>query len=417
MKVYGGNGHRGNNKDSGSAARRSSGTGSNNINNSQKGNNNTGASRKKAEPPPEPKKKGGKGVLIALLIIVALIGGAYGYWVITTRPPDVGNDLENTGDQPDDALELIDTPTREIGHYYTVLVVGEDQLEENTDTIMLARFDAVEKKVNIVSIPRDTVVNVPWKVKKINTVYYNGDNGIDSLMDEVKNITGFRPDNYVVVKTSVFEKVIDALGGVWFDVPVDMDYGDYALLNSGESYEFTINVKKGYQLLNGYDALGVFRFRQNNDGTGYAMGDIERLDTQHDLIMAIAEQALKLNSIPKLYNMAQIVIENSQTDLTIGNLQWYVQKFMQMSMDDISISTMPTVGSWINGLSYVTINVDEWMTVVNEELNPMKYEIKPENCAIMCQKSPEPTRDSLTPGNYYTTNGTETYTNFYKYVK
>ena len=50
------------------------------------------------------------------------------------------------------------------------------------------------------------------------------------------------------------------------------------------------------------------------------------------------------------------------------------------------LSTMPTTGCWINNLAYVTINVDEWLAIVNEKLNPMKYEILPENCSILCQK-------------------------------
>ncbi|MEG1730259.1 MAG: LCP family protein [Oscillospiraceae bacterium] len=362
----------------------------------------------RSAPPPPPKKHVGRGILIALLVIVAIALAGILYWKITTRPPDIASPSLDPNSTVASA-----PPATAANRYYSVLVVGEDQLQANTDTIMVARYDTLEKTANVISIPRDTVVNVDWKVKKINTVFYQGGNGIESLLDEVEDIAGFRPNNYIVVKIDAFEKVIDALGGVRFDVPVDMDYGDYAMVN-GKPYEFTINVNKGEQLLNGYDALGVFRFRQNNNGTGYAGGDIERLETQHALLKAIAQQAFQLKNVTKLYSIAQIVSENSKTDLSYGNLQWYAQEFLTMNMDNINFATMPTTGCWINGLTYVTINVDEWLTMVNEKLNPYEAPVTKEKVSILCQSAPEPTKHSLTPSLYFTTNGEKAYTNFYR---
>ena len=362
------------------------------------------------------KKKKGKGWLIALLIIAILAASGIIYWKITTRPPDT----TNVPADPNTTPQLTDSPNRVIGRYYTLLVVGIDQTKTNTDTIMVVRYDAVENKANIVSIPRDTLVNVPDKVKKINAVYSyaesDGKDGIDALMDEVEGICGFRPDSYVVIDTKVFIQAIDSLGGVYYDVPVDMDYDDYTDDNKDgvAEYVFTIHVKKGYQLLNGQNALGVFRFRHNNNGTGYAMGDIDRINTQHGLIKAVAQQALQLKNATKLIEIAQMVLDNAQTNLTIGNMQWYAQKFLTMSMDDISMATTPTTGAWINGLAYVTINVDDWMNIVNQQLNPFKNPISTEDCSIVRQKNPEPTEKSYTPGNYYTTNGEEVDSNFYK---
>lgn len=414
MKVFGGNGRRQSNSGRAAEVRRTNATGRNNINEANRGNNNSSVSRRREAP--EPKKKG-RGWLTALLVILVIVGLAFAYWTITTAPPDT---LGNLPSDPNATPLLTDTPEREIGRYYTLLVVGIDQLNANTDTIMLVRYDAVEYKANIISIPRDTLVNVSYPVKKINAVYSyaqgKGEDGIQALMDAVEGICGFRPDSYVCINTEVFKTSIDTLGGVFFEVPVDMNYDDYSDQNNDgvTDYVFSIHVQKGYQLLNGENALGVFRFRQNNDGTGYAMGDIERLETQHALIKAVAQQGLQLKNITKLIEIAGIVYNDSETNMTNGNLQWYASEFLKMSMEDINISTMPTTGAWINGLAYVTINKDEWLTIVNGQLNPMKNPMSAEDCSIVCQKNPESDKYAATPGNYFTTDGSEVTMNFYK---
>ena len=425
VKIFGGNGRRENNSGSGERTGKTGDADGNYINETGRGHNNTEVPKSRVPeqtpaarraPRPQKPKKRGKGWLIALAVIAVIAAGLFIYWKATTKPPET----TQIPVDPQASATITDTETREIGHYYTILVVGIDQLGLNTDTMMLVRYDAVEHKANIVSIPRDTAINTPDPVKKINAAYLYAENrdesGIDALMSYVKDVTGFMPDNYVLIDTDVFVQAIDALGGVYFDVPVNMNYDDYADNDDDGvcEYVFTIHVQKGYQLLNGENALGVFRFRQNNDGTGYGMGDLDRLDTQHTLIKAVASQALQLKNLTNLVNIAQIVIDNSQTDLSMGNMQWYAQEFLKMSADDINLSTVPTTGAWINNLSYVTINVDDWMTIVNEQFNPLKLTIKAEDCSILCQKAAETGTYTITPGNYYTTDGKEVYLNFYK---
>lgn len=402
MKVFGGNGKRENNSGRASGSDRADGTGRNYINDNNRGYNNPEPPRRRA---PQPKKKGkaGKTVLIVLIVLAIIAACVFIYWKMTTKPPDTAN----IPSDPQATVKVTDTATREVGRYYTLLVVGIDQLQANTDTIMVVRYDAVENKANIVSIPRDTLVNVPNSVKKINAVfsYAKADDksGIDALMDEVEGICGFRPDSYVFIDTNVFVQAIDQLGGVYYDVPVNMDYDD---ITPDINYEFHIHVQKGYQLLNGENALGVFRFRQNNNGTGYGMGDIDRLTTQHGLIKAVAEQALQLKNLTNLVSIAKLVSENCQTNLTYGNMQWYAAEFLKMSMDNINIMTLPGDYSCsIRGGSYVSINVDEWMTMVNTYINPLKNPIKAEDCNILHEISntgayePDPNNLLVTDGS------------------
>ena len=343
------------------------------------------------QPAPErPPKKKGKGWLIALLIIAVLAAAGYAYWTFFAKPAE--NEAPDlSGDQIADYDEE---------RYYTLLVVGDDQQGGNTDTIMLLRMDTKELKVNVVSIPRDTLVNSSLNNKKINAIYHNLD-GVESLMDEVEDITGFRPNNYVVVNTDVFVDVVNAMGGVDFYVPFDMDYDDYADHDEDGvcEYIFTIHVKEGQQTLYGYDAMGVFRWRQNNNGAGHVYGnpDIERIEMQHNLLMAIASKAMATRDAKTLMNIASAVLPECKTDLTLANIGWYATKFLQMDMSNIEFFTMPTTGTMIKNGSYVTINVDEWIDMVNANFNPFDRMVTKEDCGIVYYTQ-EP---SLIGGQYH----------------
>ncbi len=336
---------------------------------------------KPSGPPPEKKKGGKKGWKIfgiVLLVLAVLAACAFAYWKFTTKPPETGAQTSQSPDETEQPVNIKDNGEREIGRYYTLLLVGKDAIGANTDTIMLMRYDAVENKLNVYSIPRDTLVDVPYSVKKINGVYFQTKNGkqggIEALMDEVEDISGFRPDNYVVVDVKVVQQVIDTLGGVDFNVPVNMDYDDPT-----PNQDLHIHINAGMQHLNGENFVKVFRFRAT-----YAMGDIDRLNVQHDLIKAAVTQWLKLGNVDKLFAAAKILVQNAETDLSYGNMQWYAQEFMKMNADSISLATMPGDYSLTyRGGSYVGVKVDEWLNAVNEYLNPMKAAIEKENCQIV----------------------------------
>lgn len=404
MKLYGGSG-----KNKGGKPKRDSGRNtSSGLNHRQApGEDRVRNRREQERRTPSKKGKTGKVFLGILLVLLVLVGSLYAYWEITSRPPQSQSEVPGNEVEPD-------APVEAASRYYTILVAGIDQEEGNTDTMMLVRYDTQEKSANIVSIPRDAMINTENPNKKINNAYKyaenNGGNGIEALMDAVKDVTGFRPDSYVFIDMDVFVQSIDILGGVWFDVPLDMDYVDDT---PEKNYVFTIKVPKGYQLLSGYDALGVFRWRQNSDKTGYIRGDIDRLETQHNLIKAVAGQALQLKNVGKLIEIAQLVLSNAKTNLTISNMQWYAEEFIKMSLDGINFVSMPTSERWINRTAYLSIDVDEWLEVVNASLSPFDTPITPEHCNLFGVLQSEPNRTTVTPQFYYSTNGSEVHTNFY----
>ena len=257
---------------------------------------------------------------------------------------------------------------------YTVLIVGRDTVGLNTDTIMIARLDRPNRRLDVVSLPRDTLVNVPWSVKKVNSLY--GFRGLEGLLDGVAGLIGFPVDNYAIVNTAAFRQMIDAVGGVWYDVPRPMRYDD-------AQQDLHIDLSPGFQRLNGAQSEQLVRFRQNNNGTGYADGDLGRIELQHDFLSAAASQILSLSSITSWPALGRIVAENTETDLTLGNMVFYARSLQDLEAGNVSFSTAPHDLADIRGGSYVSLRTDEWLDMVNESLNPFTEPITADNLDLL----------------------------------
>ena len=149
----------------------------------------------------------------------------------------------------------------------------------NPDTILVGRLDTEGGMLDVVSIPRDTLVNVSWGVKKISTILNQERNDMDRFLEHLSDLVGFTADCYAIVNLKALEKLVDCIGGVYYNVPRDMDYDD-------PSQDLYIHIPKGEQHLNGEDAVKVLRFRNGNNGTGYPNGDLGRIATQQDFMKA-----------------------------------------------------------------------------------------------------------------------------------
>ncbi|MBQ2895186.1 MAG: LCP family protein [Oscillospiraceae bacterium] len=284
---------------------------------------------------------------------------------------------------------------------YTVLVVGQDVAGMNTDTIMVGMLDTERGKLDIVSIPRDLLVNVSWSVKKVNSIY--GSTGTEEgLVEGISDILGYRVDNYAVVNVYAVEQIIDAIGGVYFDVPMHMSWGDPTI---GRSYD----IPAGEQWLDGYNSMGVIRFRRNTDGSGYPTGDIGRVETQQKFAMALAKQMLKLGNIPNLSKIIDIVMDNLKTDLTSSNIAFFAQEFLKLDSEDITFHTVPYEPVYIKGGSYVSLQVEPWLTMLNEYMNPYYETITERNLDVL----------TFSGGSFYATTGVLAggYDSFYDYTQ
>lgn len=284
---------------------------------------------------------------------------------------------------------------RKSDDFYTILVLGRDTGGGgNTDTMLLASYDVTNQKAAVMSIPRDTMVNVPWDVKKINSVYGyygGGDKGLKALYKEISQLVGFAPDYQVVVEWEAVGAIVDAIGGVWFDNPYPMDYHD-------PSQDLVIEQAPGYRHLSGEDAMQVIRWRANDNDSPYGyrkknggIGDTGRMKLQQDFLKAVMKQLLKPENVANIGKIIKVFQENVETDLSFQNILWFGQQAVKggLNPDTVEFITMPYVGTsaysrtYSARLSYVVPKPTELLDIVNNHLSPFTEQFTLSDLDIM----------------------------------
>lgn len=337
-------------------------------------------------------------VLAAIAVVLAIALVAVLAWKSLFVRPDIEKKPQT--DNPQSSVEEIDygqgsrpkaEGARKSKDYYTVLIMGRDTGGGgNTDTMLLASYDVTNQKASVMSIPRDTMVNVAWDVKKINSVYNmhgGGEKGLKALYKEVSQLVGFEPDFEVIVEWEAVGKLVDAIGGVWFDVPYQMDYHDIY-------QDLSIEQDKGYRLLSGDDAMQVIRWRKNDKNSPYGnpgVGDIGRMAIQQDFLKAIIKQMMTPSNVKNIGKIAQVFQESVQTDMSLQNILWFGQQAFTggLKPEDVSFFTMPYKAayawsrSYKQDLSYVVPRGDELLKIVNDQLSPFAEEFTLSDLDIM----------------------------------
>ncbi len=270
--------------------------------------------------------------VLALAAIVAVCLCVLAAWNVVVRKPDLPSvptpDPASQGTDPGSAR-----PGARKKDFFTFLVVGRDSGGGgNTDTFMVVAYDVPNQKVSILNIYRDTMVNVSWDIKRINSVY--NVLGMDGLKEHVGKLLGFTPDYGIKIELEAFGELVDAIGGVYFEIPYDINYDD-------PTQNLHIHFDKGLKHLSGQDAMKVIRWRKNNDGSGVSVGDIGRVEIQQDFIRALARQCLKIGNLTKVGEFARIFSKHVDSDLTVGELIWFGQQALGLDADDLSFYTLP----------------------------------------------------------------------------
>lgn len=325
-------------------------------------------------------------VLAVVLVAVVALDGLF----VKPELPGKGNGSNADGTQAGDGIDYGDgvqprvSGERKSKDYYTVLILGRDTGGGgNTDTMLLASYDVTNQKANVMSIPRDTMVNVNWDVKKINSVYNmngGGEKGIKALYKEISQLVGFEPDYQVILEWEAVGKIVDAIGGVDFDVPYPMDYHDPA-------QNLVIEQAPGLRHLSGDDAMQVIRWRKNDSNSPYGnpqIGDSGRMQIQQDFLKAVIKQLLQLKNVVNPGKLAEVFRENVETDLSFENILWFGKRavFGGLSLEDVSFMTMPWTGVYVYSrtlsaeygrtmkLDYVVPQANALLDLVNDSLSP-----------------------------------------------
>ncbi len=303
-----------------------------------------------------------KKLLILILVIFAILCGVvYG---ISQAKYD-GDIKKAIASMVSETLGGVETK------YVLIMGVSEDIKTELTDTIMLAGYNPDTAKAFLVSIPRDTFVGKSKSkakaVDKINAQYSN--KGVEETISAVENLTGVGIDDYIVVKTSMLVQIVDLIGGVEFDVPINMNYDD-------PTQNLHIHLSKGLQTIDGDKAEQLLRFRHNKNGTSYSSdygdNDFGRMRTQREFMKATAKQTLTLSNVPKIKDIINTVSSNLITDFSTKEMIAYVPQLAVFNADTLVMEQIPGTTSMINKISFFLADEDEtkeMMKTILEDFN------------------------------------------------
>lgn len=287
-------------------------------------------------------------------------------------PPTIVVDPE-TGEETAPVIVEKVNGDRKSENFYTILVVGTDIVSNSTDTMMLVSYDMTNQKAAVMSIPRDTLVNTfgtkrHTRINSVYAAYGRGEEGMNALTHEVSELLGFVPDYRVFINWELVGQMVDAIGGVEFDVPFHMEYDDPV-------QDLHIYVEKGPQVLDGEKAMQVVRWRKNNKGVSGGGGgsDLNRLKVQQGFLKAVLKQTLQIKNLGKISALTELFSENVEGTLTAENLLWFAQEaiFGGLSVDNVEFVTMP----WKAAGNYIYPDRDELLELINTKLSPFNTEI------------------------------------------
>ncbi len=243
-----------------------------------------------------------------------------------------------------------------------VLLLGSDDVDNigRSDTIMVLSLNPRLKHTAVLSIPRDSRVQVPGHgLDKINSAYAYG--GVELAQKTVEQLLGMHIDYYAQVGFDAFVDAVDELGGVDIDVPDPFGTGKGMVKHT---YYDSINLKPGYQHLDGKQALQFARYRNDSD--------IERAKRQQQLLRALVDQKLNVMNSHRLLAAGSKIIERLNTDIDWWTAYDFLRVLRQIPAAEIMVATVPIGDSSINGIYYGEVHehdLRELLAEINSHLS------------------------------------------------
>ncbi len=238
-----------------------------------------------------------------------------------------------------------------------ILIVGCDEIENHgrADTIVFLSISPKTKDVLILSIPRDTRVEIPGRgVDKINHAYAFG--GKKLISETVTSFLDLPINFYVVADFNGFVNIIDELGGVEIDIEKEMHYVD-------EAGGVEINLYPGKQILDGEKALQYIRFRHDK------LGDLGRIKRQQKLALAVIKKMMNFDSITKIPQISEGMEGYIETNIRLQDTIALANLFKGMNQEKFKVETVYGEPVYIEGISYLEPDVEE----VRERVKSLMY--------------------------------------------
>lgn len=340
----------------------------NKMNKRQKVDNKNSKNKKeKTKQKSKRKMKMWKKIFLFILLILLISGGVFAYKVHRNGGGLSGMLATVVGHNEE---------TRKNLGELQVLLMGVSTDQEGvalTDTIIVASYNPNTQKAALLSIPRDSFTGTNTKravaSDKINAIY-NITRDPTKTLEAVNKLTGLDLQYYAIVQTEALIELIDAIGPIEYNVPIDMNYDD-------PTQDLHIHFEEGIQEIDGESAEELLRFRKNNDGTSfpeeYGDNDIGRMRNQREFITAVVEQTVKLENITKLGTIIDIASRNLITNLDIKILKDYLPYAVEFSTENLQTASLPgTVPdlSQTNNVSIYVVDKEETALLVKQLFFP-----------------------------------------------
>lgn len=280
--------------------------------------------------------------IIFLIIFLSVVGFAV-YLTMQTyqAASDSYNDLggREKSNLRDQAVSISDDPV-------SVLLMGVEDYSsggENgrTDTLMVATFNPKDEKLKLLSIPRDTLVDIAGRGTQDKITHAHVYGGKQMTIETVENFLDIPIDYYAAVNFETFKNIVDILGGITVDVPFDF------YQNSDDRIAEKLRFYEGEMELDGRYALAYARMRKQDP-----RGDIGRNERQQEVVTAIIKESLSLGTITKIDDLAKEFGKNVETNMKVSEGLSFLKEYSDFRTSNIDKLTLETYGDMINGVSY-----------------------------------------------------------------
>ncbi len=262
------------------------------------------------------KKKFWNTFLICFAVEIIIVAVVFGIWKFNNMfYTNIGGGLELEALSPVSGSEP-----------RNVIILGTDKSGLRSDVIMIMSVYPEKNAVSLMSVPRDTKVQIERSTRKINSALQIG--GDELAVQTVKDLLSIPIHDYVVVNFDAVETIIDELGGIRFNVPCDMHYED-------PEQDLFIHINKGEQLLNGENAVKVLRFRQ------YPMADLQRNQVQQDFFKAAFAQKFQPQYIGKVPAIYGLITENVRSSMSANEVLGYLSVISDMNNRTVQTFELP----------------------------------------------------------------------------
>ncbi|KEZ48766.1 LCP family protein [Metabacillus indicus] len=297
--------------------------------------------------------------ILGLLLLIAIISGAYfGYLFYTTYQAanESYTELErgNKSKLREQEVQLSNDPV-------SILFIGVEDYSSGgqggrTDSILVGTFNPKTQNMKLLSIPRDTRVEIPGtgRSSKINSAYGKG--GIETTIDTVENLLNIPIDYYATVNFEGFKEIVDEVGGVTVDVP--FDFWEYTDTKPRQKIYF----KEGKAKLDGEEALAYARMRKRDP-----RGDFGRNDRQKQIVMSTIDSILKPNNLLKIDDVSRHIGQNVETNIRVSEGLAFANKYKNFNSKDIDQLTLEGSDATIGG-GYYFIPSEESIITIQSEL-------------------------------------------------